>query len=150
MLHSRQPRGVAAAVSSSAGIAVALAMLLGMWAANGNAQTPVGERSDHVSRMVCYRMVQSSGRVIAWARWEQDLPIEQARSRSQRDDASRSQAELVENWVSDAYRWEVTDAQVREWASELGSMENIPQADRLKTHEIIAIWLRRIARRCGE
>jgi hypothetical protein len=95
-------------------------------------------------------MVQSSGRAIAWARWEQDLPIEQARSRSQRDDASRSQADLVDSWVSDAYRWHATDEQVHEWASELGSADNVPHAEQLNAHEIIAIWLRRIARRCGE
>jgi hypothetical protein len=95
-------------------------------------------------------MVQSAGRMIAWARWEQGLAIEQARSRSQRGDASRSQAELIEVWVNDAYQWRASDEQVREWASELGSVERAPHADQLSIHETIAIWMRRIARRCGE
>jgi hypothetical protein len=120
------------------------------WAAGVDAEGMQDSPPQRVNRIACYRMVQSSGRMIAWARWEQDLPIEQARSRSQRDAAPRSQAELVDTWVSDAYRWKVTDEQVREWASELGSGGNVPPADRLSTHEIIAIWLRRIARRCAE
>ncbi len=39
---------------------------------------------------------------------------------------------------------------IRQWAAELGSVDDLPSAEGLSVHETIAIWMRRIARRCGE
>jgi len=58
--------------------------------------------------------------------------------------------DLVQGWIADAYQWRATDEQVRQWAAELGSVDNIPSAEALSVHETIAVWLRRIARSCNE
>jgi hypothetical protein len=150
MTHSQTPCNADLRRAPRPALVAALGIVLGTCAASAGAQITGDGRSDPVSRIVCYRMVQTSGRAIAWARWEQGLPIEQARMRSQRDEAPRPQVELVESWVSDAYQWRATDEQVREWAAELGNVERVPNADRLSAHETIAIWMRRIARHCGE
>lgn len=110
----------------------------------------VGRQSaERVDRLACYRMVQDAGRWVAWARWEQHLPIEVARSRSPSNGELDSRARLVDAWIDDAYVWRATDEQVREWAAELGSTGSLPHADELSVHETIAIWLRRTARGCG-
>ena len=101
------------------------------------------------STAACYELVQDAGRMIAWARWERRFPLEKARSGGFRDDTPAWAIDLVGGWIADAYQWQVTDEQVFEWAAELGSVENLPHADRLTVHETIAIWMRRIARQCN-
>jgi hypothetical protein len=98
----------------------------------------------------CYRLVQEAGRPIAWARWEKGLSLEKTRSTGLRDDKPAWVIDLVRGWISDAYRWRATDEQIRQWAAELGSVDNLPSVETLSVHETIAIWLRRIARLCDE
>jgi hypothetical protein len=56
----------------------------------------------------------------------------------------------VQEWIADAYQWRANEEQIRQWAAELGSVDDLPSAERLSVHETIAIWMRRIARQCGE
>ena len=102
------------------------------------------------STVACYQMVQDAGRPIAWARWEKGLPLEKAQSAKFRDGTPVWAANLVQEWIVDAYQWRASDEQVRQWATELGSVDDLPSAEALSVHETIAIWMRRIARRCGE
>jgi hypothetical protein len=96
----------------------------------------------------CQEMVRHEGRMIAWARWEQGFPLQKTRSAKLADGAPRWAVELVRTWIGDAYAWRVSDANVRQWAQELGNADNLPKASQLTPHETIAIWLRRIARDC--
>jgi len=100
--------------------------------------------------VACYQLVQDTGRRIAWARWEQRFPAEKIRSAVLRDSTPTWAVELVKEWVTDAYEWHPSDQQVQQWAAELGSVEDLPSADRLSVHETIAIWMRRIGRQCNE
>jgi hypothetical protein len=129
----------------------AFALIASLSAAGGPARAQdAGLQSPaRVDRRACYRMVQEAGRWVAWARWEEHLPIDVARSRSPSNSEPEPQARLVDAWIDDAYRWHVTDAQVQEWAAELGHAGSVPHADELSVHETIAIWLRRVARGCG-
>jgi hypothetical protein len=99
--------------------------------------------------VACYELVQDAGRMIAWARWERQFPVEKTRSRRFPDDTPAWVVDLVGKWITDAYQWQVTDEQVYEWAAELGNVDNLPHADRLSVHETIAIWMRRIGRQCS-
>lgn len=124
--------------------------VVGVFVAGGQAHAQDGAPpAERVDRLVCYRMIQDAGRWVAWARWEQHLPIEAARSHNAANGEPLPRAKLIDAWIDDAYRWRATDAQVREWAEELGSNGSVPHADELTVHETIAIWLRRMARGCG-
>jgi len=101
------------------------------------------------STVACYELVQDAGRRIAWARWERRFPVEKTRSGAFPGDTPAWAVDLVGEWITDAYQWQVTDEQVYEWAAELGSVDNLPHADRLSVHETIAIWMRRIGRQCS-
>jgi hypothetical protein len=100
--------------------------------------------------VACYQLVQDSARPIAWARWEKGFSLEKTRSAKFRADTPVWAINLVQEWIADAYQWRASDEQVRQWAAELGSVDDLPSADALSVHETIAIWIRRIARRCGE
>lgn len=96
----------------------------------------------------CKRLVMDAGRMIAWARWERHLSLDEVRADPFRRDAPEWVGRLVQEWITDAYEWQVTDDQIRQWAAELGTTGHLPTAGRLSVHETIAIWLRRIARQC--
>ena len=96
----------------------------------------------------CYKLVQFEGRMIAWARWEQGLSKSQMRSAEFRAGTPFWIIELVDHWISDAYKWQATDAHILQWARELGSVEDLPRPQDLTTPETIAIWMRRIAQHC--
>jgi len=100
--------------------------------------------------VACYQLVQDTGRRIAWARWEQRSPVEKIRSVVLRDGTPSWAITLVKEWVTDAYEWQPSDEQVRQWAAELGSVDHLPRAEQLSVHEAIAIWMRRIGRQCSE
>jgi hypothetical protein len=108
-----------------------------------------GDISQPFSPVACYQLVQDAGRMIAWARWEQGLSLEKARSSGFRAGTPDWMVDLVQTWISDAYQWRATDEQIREWAAELGNVDNLPGADQLSAHQSIAIWLRRTARQCN-
>lgn len=101
------------------------------------------------TRVACYELVRHEGRMIAWARWEQGYSLERTRAGRVAEGAPGWMASMLERWIADAYSWQVTDAQIHEWATELGNMDNLPSASRVSRHETIAIWLRRIARECA-
>lgn len=100
------------------------------------------------SEPMCRLLVMDAGRMIAWARWERRLAVDQARAAPVPRDAPEWVATLVQEWITDAYEWEVTDDQIRQWAAELGTTRDLPTTGQLSVHETIAIWLRRIARQC--
>lgn len=102
------------------------------------------------SAAACYGLVDAAGRSIAWARWEKHLSLDKTRSAPFRANTPVWVIELVKGWIEDAYQWRATDTQIRQWASELGSVDDLPSADALSVHETIAIWMRRIARQCNE
>ena len=102
------------------------------------------------SAMACYGLVDAAGRSIAWARWEKHLSLEKTRSAPFRANTPAWGIDLVGGWIEDAYQWRATDTQIRQWASELGSVDDLPSADALSVHQTIAIWMRRIARQCKE
>jgi hypothetical protein len=130
---------------------IRLLLVASLWAGCGpaRAQDDAPQPPAHVDRLVCYRMVQDAGRWVAWARWERHLTIDAARSQRPSDGEPEARARLINAWIDDAYRWRATDAQVQEWAAELGNAGSLPHADELSVHETIAIWLRRVARGCG-
>jgi hypothetical protein len=97
----------------------------------------------------CRSLVLDTGRMIAWARWEKRYPLEKVRFDPYQDGTPSWVIQLVERWVVDAYEWKATDEQVLQWASELGNTQSLPRANQLTAHETIAIWMRRIARQCG-
>jgi hypothetical protein len=66
------------------------------------------------SAFACYQMVQDAGRPIAWARWAKGLPLEKARSAKFRDGTPVWAANLVKEWIADAYQWRASDEQVRQ------------------------------------
>jgi hypothetical protein len=98
--------------------------------------------------VACYQLVQHEGRMIAWARWEEGFSLEKTRSGGFRDGTPAWMIDMVRAWIADAYQWQATDEQIRQWAEELGNADDLPSAQRLTTHETIAIWMRRIARHC--
>jgi hypothetical protein len=102
------------------------------------------------SASACYQFVRNTGRQIAWARWEEAFPVETARATVLRDGSPSWAIDLQNQWISDAYQWRASDEQIRQWAAELGSVDNLPRAEDLSVHESIAIWMRRIGRECGE
>jgi len=100
------------------------------------------------STAACYQLVQDAGRMIAWARWEQGYTLEKTRAAQFPTETPPWMLELVQAWITDAYEWQATDDQILQWASELGSVHDLPRVSQLNRHETIAIWLRRIARGC--
>ncbi len=97
----------------------------------------------------CYQLVQDTGRIIAWARWE--LGASEDKVVAQFEEGTPEWiVDLTDRWIADAYHWKVTDDQVQQWASELGDGAAWPRAEELTTPQTIAIWLRRIARQCHE
>jgi hypothetical protein len=100
------------------------------------------------NRVLCYQMVQQEGRLIARARWEQGASLDKTRAAKLGAGGPPWIADLVQSWIRDAYAWQVTDEQVRQWAEELGDASNLPSASRLTVHQTIAIWMRRISRQC--
>jgi hypothetical protein len=96
----------------------------------------------------CYQLVHHEGRMIAWARWEEGFPLEKTRAGEFREDTPAWMIDLVHTWIADAYGWQATDEQVRQWAEELGNTDDLPRATQLTKHETIAIWMRRLARHC--
>ena len=110
---------------------------------------PMPEHAGAFTRGMCYELVQDAGRMIAWARWERGFSLEQARSAPFPSDTPPWMLTLVQDWITDAYQWQVTDEQVLQWAAELGNTDNLPPAAQLSSHETIAIWIRRIARQCS-
>jgi hypothetical protein len=109
-----------------------------------------GGTPESFNRIACYDLVQNEGRMIAWARWEQGYPMEKTQSGKFAAGTPEWMVSLVQRWINDAYSWQVTDEQIYQWAAELGNTEHLPTASRLSRHETIAIWMRRIARQCGE
>jgi hypothetical protein len=97
----------------------------------------------------CYRLVRYEGRMIAWARWEERVPLAAARAAPFAEGTPGWVVDLLGGWIADAYAWQPTDEQIWQWAAELGNTENLPTVQRLTKHETIAIWLRRIARQCS-
>jgi len=102
------------------------------------------------STVACYGLVEAAGRSIAWARWEKHLSLEKTRSAPFRAHTPAWVIDLVQGWIDDAYQWRATEEQIRQWADELGSVEDLPNAEALNVHETIAIWMRRIGRQCNE
>jgi hypothetical protein len=102
------------------------------------------------SRAACYSLVQREGRMIAWGRWEQGYSLEKMSGGTFDAGTPEWAVRMVRHWIADAYSWQATDEQVRQWAEELGNTANLPAANRLTRDETIAIWLRRIARECAE
>ena len=100
------------------------------------------------NQSVCHALVMDAGRMIAWARWEQRLSLERVLTSPTRAGTPDWVAQLVQVWMTDAYRWQPTSAQIHQWGEELGSTKSLPRVDQLTKHETIAIWLRRIARGC--
>jgi hypothetical protein len=96
----------------------------------------------------CYQLVQGTGRMIAWVRWEVGASEDSVVAKFEEDTPAWI-IDLTNRWIADAYHWEVTDDQVRQWAGELGDGA-WPRAEQLTTPQTIAIWLRRIARQCHE
>ena len=127
-------------------------LLLLMLAAAPLAQAGSGRGHDRQPQQfnlaACYQLVHHEGRMIAWARWEEGFPLEKTRAGEFREGTPAWMIERVHAWITDAYRWQATDEQVRQWAEELGNADDLPSAQRLNKHETIAIWLRRIARDC--
>ncbi len=116
----------------------------------GSARGHDGKLPQTFNRIACYQLVQNEGRLIAWARWEQNFTEAKTRTAEFQTGTPAWMVELVEGWIEDAYHWQVTDDQVYQWAQELGSTDNLPHADQLTNHQTIAIWMRRISRQCDE
>jgi hypothetical protein len=110
---------------------------------------PLPDQARAFNPVMCYELVQDAGRMIAWARWEQGFSLEKTRSAPFPPDTPIWMLTLVQDWITDAYQWQVTDEQILQWAAELGSTDNLPRATQLSSHETIAIWMRRIARQCS-
>jgi hypothetical protein len=130
-----------------------LALLLGVWFAQWPRPAlaqEYGPPPPEFSSTACYGLVEAAGRSIAWARWEQHLSLNQTRSAPFRPDTPAWVIDLVNGWIDDAYQWRATDQQIRQWAAELGSVEDLPSANALSVPETIAIWMRRIGRHCNE
>jgi len=127
-------------------------LLLIAWSAQTRAAFAHGYESPvtEFSVAACYGLVQAAGRPIAWARWEKHLSLDKTRSAPFRANTPDWVIDLVKGWIDDAYQWRVTDAQIRQWAAELGSEEDLPSADALSVHQTIAIWMRRLGRQCEE
>jgi hypothetical protein len=133
--------------------AVVLALLLVVWFAQWPRPAFAHEYGPpplEFSAAACYGLVGAAGRPIAWARWEKHLSLNQTRSAPFRPDTPAWVIDLVNGWIDDAYQWRATDQQIRQWAAELGSVEDLPSADALSVPETIAIWMRRIGRQCNE
>jgi hypothetical protein len=127
--------------------ALALACaLLGLTAHADSEQRRITPAFD---RLACYDLVRHEGRRIAWARWEKGYSLERTRAGHFADGTPAWMLRMLDNWISDAYSWQVTDAQIHEWAAELGNTANLPSTTGLSRHETIAIWMRRIARQCA-
>ena len=109
---------------------------------------PVRTEIHALTPAVCHELVQDAGRMIAWARWEQGFSLEKTRSAPFPPNTPSWKLALVQDWITDAYQWQATDEQILQWAAELGNVEDLPRATQLNRHELIAIWLRRIARQC--
>lgn len=99
-------------------------------------------------RPACYWVAQSAGRGIARARWELHQPEAKIRSAPLPQHTPDWIVAVVGDWITDAYRWTPTDADVRAWAEELGNAADVPPAAQLTVSETIAIWMRRIGRDC--
>jgi hypothetical protein len=133
------------------GLTLGLTLLLGALSAASAQADPEGHdyaTYREFTRPACYELVQDAGRMIAWARWEGSLSREKLQSAKMPDSTPPWIVELVQLWIVDAYEWRATDAQVFQWAAELGNTERLPRASELSKHETIAIWMRRIARQC--
>jgi hypothetical protein len=142
--HMRSIRGLALA----AAIAFTLLAILVPLARAGFDEGTDGA-PEVFDRAACYQLVQETGRMIAWARWELGAP-ESAVSVRFEDDTPEWIVDLTKRWIEDAYHWQVTDDQVRRWAGELGERSGSAHVDELTTPQTIAIWLRRIATQCHE
>jgi hypothetical protein len=130
-----------------------LALLLGVWFAQWPRPAFAHEYvppPPEFSAVACYGLVEAAGRSIARARWEEHLSLNQTHSARFRPDTPTWVIDLVKGWIDDAYQWRATDQQIRQWAAELGSVEDLPSADALSVPETIAIWMRRIGRQCNE
>lgn len=129
---------------------ICLLFLACMFAAPADAGSGRGHdrQPQEFNLVACYQMVQHEGRMIAWARWEEGFSLEKTRSGGFRDGTPMWMVNMIHDWIADAYQWQVTDEQIRQWAEELGDTEGLPSATRLTTHETIAIWMRRLARHC--
>ncbi|MCC7547623.1 MAG: hypothetical protein IT532_07645 [Burkholderiales bacterium] len=103
---------------------------------------------EHFDRPACYQVAQSAGRSIARARWEQHYPEAKLRSASLPQGTPEWIVAVVDDWITDAYRWVPTDGDVRAWAGELGDATAVPTAAQLSVPETIAIWMRRLGRDC--
>lgn len=100
------------------------------------------------TRPACYGVAYREGRMIAWARWEQQYSLAKARQVGFAEGTPVWAMQLVNAWVEDAYVWKVTDEQILRWAQELGDISSLPRADKLSVHETIAIWMRHLAMDC--
>jgi hypothetical protein len=148
--HINTPRTRSATIlRGSATLALALGVCAGLRIPSALANTD-GPLPPDYSAAACYGLVQDAGRAIAWARWEERQSWDKTRATPFPAQTPAWASELVQGWIADAYQWRVTDDQIRQWAAELGSVDNLPSAQTLSVHETIAIWLRRIARRCNE
>ncbi|MCW5620043.1 MAG: hypothetical protein KIS79_02920 [Burkholderiales bacterium] len=125
-----------------------LASLALTCAAHAEPARDPGRMPEAFNRLACYRMVQHEGRMIAWARWEERLSEEKTRTGGFALGTPPWVMNVIDEWIADAYAWRVTNEQVLHWAQELGNTDALPQAEELSVPEIIAIWMRRIARDC--
>jgi hypothetical protein len=96
----------------------------------------------------CYQLVSETGLKIAWARWEVGAPEANVVARFD-DETPEWIVDLTQRWIADAYHWQATEEQVRQWAQELGNPAP-SHPDQLTPHQTMAIWLHRIARTCNE
>ncbi len=145
-----QPRRVALVATLVAAGIVALTLLaVLMPMARADSDESGADLPQLFDTAACYQLVQDTGRMIAWARWELGAPENAVVVRFQ-EDTPVWIVDLTNRWVEDAYHWEITDDQVRQWASELGERSASPPAGELTTSQTIAIWLRRIALQCHE
>ena len=105
---------------------------------------------DQFDSSTCYQLVRETGRIIAWARWEEGFPLEKTRKGQFREDTPVWMSELVQNWITDAYQWQATDEQIRQLAMELGYAGELPRVDQLNTRQTMNLWMQRIAHNCDE
>jgi hypothetical protein len=96
----------------------------------------------------CHQLVLEAGRMIAWARWQENYPLDKTLSGQFREGTPEWMIDLVEGWIVDAYQWQATDEQIRQSAAELGYAGELPRAEQLNAQQTIAIWMWRIAHQC--
>jgi hypothetical protein len=145
-----RPRGAARVAGlAAAGVIVLTLLAVLMPMARADSGQSGADLPELFDTAACYQLVQDTGRMIAWARWELGAPESAVLVRFQEDTPAWI-VDLTNRWVEDAYHWEITDDQVKQWSSEVEDRTASPPAGELTTPQTIAIWLRRIALQCHE